>query len=37
MHELLDLGVEGIMSDRPDVLRQVTDARAASGGRRDGA
>ncbi len=27
MHELLDLGVDGIMTDRPAVLRQVLEAR----------
>jgi len=29
MHRLLDLGVGGIMTDRPDRLRAVLDARAA--------
>ena len=27
MHELLDLGVDGIMTDRPQVLRDVLEAR----------
>ena len=29
MHELLDLGVDGIMTDRPDVLRDVLEKRGA--------
>lgn len=31
MHRLLDLGVGGIMTDRPDRLRAVLDGRAAKG------
>ena len=27
MRELLDLGVDGLMTDRPDVLRAVIDSR----------
>jgi glycerophosphoryl diester phosphodiesterase len=27
MHELLDLGVDGLMTDRPDVLRKVLRER----------
>jgi len=27
MHRLLDLGVDGIMTDRPEVLRQVMISR----------
>jgi glycerophosphoryl diester phosphodiesterase len=29
MHELLDLGVDGIMTDRPAVLRAVLTERGA--------
>ena len=29
MAELLDLGVDGILSDRPDLLREVLDGRDA--------
>jgi glycerophosphoryl diester phosphodiesterase len=27
MHRLFDLGVDGIMTDRPDVLKAVLEAR----------
>jgi glycerophosphoryl diester phosphodiesterase len=27
MHHLIDLGVDGIMSDRPDILKQVLHER----------
>jgi glycerophosphoryl diester phosphodiesterase len=27
MHRLLDLGVDGIVTDRPDLLNEVVDAR----------
>ena len=31
MHELLDLGVDGIMTDEPAVLRKVLEDRGPSG------
>jgi glycerophosphoryl diester phosphodiesterase len=31
MERLLDLGVDGIVSDRPDLLNEVVARRAASG------
>jgi glycerophosphoryl diester phosphodiesterase len=31
MHRLLDLGVDGIMTDRPSVLKQVLSQRGAWG------
>jgi glycerophosphoryl diester phosphodiesterase len=33
MHELLDLGVDGLMTDRPDVLRKVLRERGGWGSR----
>jgi glycerophosphoryl diester phosphodiesterase len=29
VHELLDLGVDGVVTDRPDVLREVLRERGA--------
>ena len=31
MHELLDLGVDGLMTDRPDVLKNVLRERGGWG------
>ncbi|MCZ7629593.1 MAG: glycerophosphodiester phosphodiesterase [Microthrixaceae bacterium] len=36
MHRLLDMGVDGIMTDRPSILRKVLDERANSQHRRGG-
>ena len=36
MHLLLDLGVDGLISDRPDVLRDVLLDRVVWPGRRSG-